>query len=371
MTAPLPLPTLLSQVLVAYTIEFDNEFERLMPHKTSTSRSPHAPRDAPWLVSLVMWSNFMRCVGEHGITVGELQRLARVAKPSLAGMQRWGYVVVAPDPADRRPKPPGRDWLVRPKPQGLKAQQVWPALFGVMEQRWQMRFGADAIRAMRTSLAALISQLEYEPPEYLPVLGYGLVTPPPHAGAQQARGRDAASESELPLSALLSGVLFAFAIEFESASELSLALCANVLRVLAHAGIRVRDLPRLAGVSKEAIAMAVGFLKQRRYLVLESYPASSRTKMACLTPKGLEAQHAYRRLLAAIEARWQFRFGSGAIAALREPLEHLVGDPAATPSPLLLAMPPYAEGWRASVSKPDTLPHYPMVLHRGGYPDGA
>jgi hypothetical protein len=27
--------------------------------------------------------------------------------------------------------------------------------------------------------------------------------------------------------------------------------------------------------------------------------------------------------------------------------------------------------WRASVPNPETLPHYPMVLHRGGYPDGS
>jgi hypothetical protein len=34
-------------------------------------------------------------------------------------------------------------------------------------------------------------------------------------------------------------------------------------------------------------------------------------------------------------------------------------------------MTPYPEGWRASVATSETLPHYPMVLHRGGYPDGA
>jgi hypothetical protein len=33
MAAGLPLPTLLSQALVAFTIEFDNEFERQMPHR--------------------------------------------------------------------------------------------------------------------------------------------------------------------------------------------------------------------------------------------------------------------------------------------------------------------------------------------------
>ena len=34
----------------------------------------------------------------------------------------------------------------------------------------------------------------------------------------------------------------------------------------------------------------------------------------------------------------------------------------------------YAAGplsWRAAVRRPATLPHYPMVLYRGGYPDGS
>jgi hypothetical protein len=34
-------------------------------------------------------------------------------------------------------------------------------------------------------------------------------------------------------------------------------------------------------------------------------------------------------------------------------------------------MQPYPDGWRASVRAPATLPQYPMVLHRGGYPDGS
>ena len=32
---------------------------------------------------------------------------------------------------------------------------------------------------------------------------------------------------------------------------------------------------------------------------------------------------------------------------------------------------PYADGWRASSKPAETLPHYPMVLHRGGYPTGV
>src|SRR5271165_3343126 len=131
----LPLPALLSQVLVAFTIEFDNEFERQMPHRTTNHGSTAGSRHAPWLVSLVMWSNCMQFVGEDGVTAAELERLARTTTP-LPGMQRWGYIVVEPDPADSRSKPPHADWVVRPTTAGRKAQDVWRPLFGVVEKRW-------------------------------------------------------------------------------------------------------------------------------------------------------------------------------------------------------------------------------------------
>jgi len=32
---------------------------------------------------------------------------------------------------------------------------------------------------------------------------------------------------------------------------------------------------------------------------------------------------------------------------------------------------PYPDNWPASIRPAGTLPWYPMVLHRGGYPDGS
>ncbi len=165
-------------------------------------------------------------------------------------------------------------------------------------------------------------------------------------------------------------MLLAFAIEFEGESEISLAIGANVLRVLDEQGVRVRDLPQLSGVSKEAISMAMGVLGKKG-LVVEADPAASRVKVARLTGTGVEAQDAYRRLLAKIEERWRERFGEDEIRELRAALEVLVGEPGATVSPLFRGLEPYPDGWRASVRRPDVLPHYPMVLHRGGYPDGS
>jgi DNA-binding MarR family transcriptional regulator len=365
----LPLPTLLSHVLVAFTIELDNEAEQQMRHRTTRHGSKDGSLHAPWLVSVVMWSNCMQFVDEQGVSVCELERRART-KTNLAGMQRWGYIVVEPDPADHRPKPPSSAWLVRATPAGRKAQEIWRPLVGVMESRWQERFGTNEIAELRESLWAVASRLDVVLPECLPILGYGLFS---RGEYQQRAGErhDNRTDLPLPLAALLSRVLLAFAIEFESESDLSLAISANVVRVLDEKGVPVRDLPLLTGVSKEAIAVSLSFLTKRGYAVVEAEQNCRRTKFARLNSKGRESQTAYRQLLDVIEKRWQTRFGKETIRSLRKSLEPLVGDPTAQLSPLFRGLDPHPDGWRASVRKPNTLPHYPMVLHRGGYPDGS
>lgn len=374
----LPLPSLLSQVLVAFTIEFDNEFERQMPHRTTNFRPVAGPRKGPWLVSLVMWSNLMRCVSESGITVAELQRLTRIERLSLAGMERWGYIVVEPGPATNSAKsfrrvsgPPRRDWVVRPTANGRRAQAVWRPLFDVIEERWQARFGENEISELRELLSSIVSQFDFALPEYLPVLGYGLNTDILRDDGKTSGSQERGVAPHSNLSALLSKVLLTFTIEFERESDLSLAICANVIRLLGSAGIPVRDLPLLSGVSKEAIMVAIGFLEKRRYVILELDQAAIRTKLARLTPKGQAAQDAYRNRLAVIEEGWEARFGNNEVRNLRESLQRFVGKPGSQASPLFLGLESYPEGWRASVPKPGTLPHHPMVLHRGGYPDGS
>ncbi len=333
----LPLPTLLSQVLVAYTIEYDNEFEHQMPHRTTMNRSGQGP----WLVSLVMWSNCMRFVGEEGVTVHKLEELART-KTNLNGMQRWGYITI-------------EEKVIRATPKGRQAQQVWRPLFSVIDKRWETRFGKVEIDRLRESLEAIIDKLDVDLPDCLPILGYGLFSGAPGAERQPSPQRG------LPLAALLSKALLAFAIEFERESDFSLAISANILRMLDEKGVRVRDLPILTGVSKEAISMAMGILQKSHAAAIET---DGRTKIARLTPQGREAQAAYKVLLNTIEERWKKRFGADAIGALRETMARLAPH-------LFLGLEPYIDGWRASVRKADTLPHYPMVLHRGGFPDGS
>ena len=56
----------------------------------------HGGATGPWLVSMAMFSNCMQFVGEDGVPVRELEKLART-KTNLNGMQRWGYIMVTPD----------------------------------------------------------------------------------------------------------------------------------------------------------------------------------------------------------------------------------------------------------------------------------
>jgi DNA-binding MarR family transcriptional regulator len=251
------------------------------------------------------------------------------------------------------------------------AQEVWRPLCGVIEQRWDERFGKDAVNRLRDALQAIVSQFDTDLPDCMPILGYGLMTKTSDEKARGAVGKGRRIDRNMPVAALLAKTLVAFALEFEHASEVSLAICANVLRVTGDEGVRVRDLARLSGVSKEAIAMALSFLQKRDYAAVKPKSSGSKVRVLVLTPKGQILRTLYRELMPAIEGRWQIRFGENAIRTLRDALEELGASAPGETSRLFEGLEPYADGWRAALRKPETLPHFPMVLHRGGYPDGS
>ena len=360
------LTTDLSQLLVAFAIECDNEFEHRMPHRTAADRGTG---HGPWLISMAMWVNFLRLVPAEGRPLRELA--GPHGLPKLSGLQRWGYLVVEADPDDRRAVSPAGDWLVRPTRAGLRAQEVWRPLAGEVEQRWRDRFGSATIDELRDALLALGTQLPADLPRYPPVLGYGLfartATPPPGPPAESP-----------DLSVLLSQPLVAFTQEYEDRSTISLALSADVLRVLDTDRVRLGDLPRLGGVSKEAVAMAVGWLETAGLATVGTDPNGGRAKLVSLTSKGSRAQVKTRELSDELEETWVQRFGGQLVDRVRTAVGRLL----AQPRELAAGLQPYPDGWRSS--KPyqwqtsarlddplGTLPHHPMVLHRGGFPDGS
>jgi methyltransferase (TIGR00027 family) len=360
-TGRLPLSALLSQALVAFTIEADNEAEHRLPHRTQDyGRSPGAAADAPWQTSLAMWANCLRHVPDDGITVAGMRAAARTGT-NLDGMRRWRYVTYTPDPG--RGKRPRQDAIVRLTPGGRRARDVWDGVPAEIEQRWRDRFGAPAVDALRAALAAVVADLDPRLPDCLPILGYGQFSKPDLPG-----GAPAADATALPLWALLSRTLLAFATEFEDACGRSLAISANLLRILTEDGVRSRDVPALAGISTAAVGFTMGPAVKQGLVLEEPDPGGSRWKITRLTAPGARAQRAYGDLTEAVEDRWRSRFGAARMEALRAALEPLaLGDP----PPLFGGLTPYPDGWRAQVKAPAVLPHYPMVLHRGGYPDGA
>ena len=166
-------------------------------------------------------------------------------------------------------------------------------------------------------------------------------------------------------------MLLSLAVEYERESGLSLAISANVLRVLDADRTRLRDLPPLTGTSKEAVSWAMGIMVRGQLAAEEPDPAASRGKIARLISRGLDAQRLYHEFGGTIEQRWRERFTGIAIGALRTSLEALFTAPDGEPPPLFEGLEPYPDNWRAAVRRPAILPHYPMVLHRGGYPDGS
>ena len=374
-----PLSTLLSQLLVAFTIEYDNEFEQRLSKTWAR----------PFGTSMVMWSNFMRFVVEEGVAVGDL-----VARSSLSigavssivgGMERWGYIAVDHDPADGIAAPRKgfgtargvkEGTVIRPSMTGKVARDLWRPLAGEIELRWRERLGEQPVDDLREALGVVQGEIGTAMPHFLPVVGgRGLFAGP---AVDIGPGEDG-DDHELP--ALLSRVLLAFTLDLERESDVSVALGANVLRVLPTEPLPVKALPIAAGVSKEAVAVSLTWLQGAGYVTVGSDP-SARGKVATLTSQGREARAEFAGQRAGVERRWEARQGEGAIRSLRSSAQAILDQRGGEDGPLSAGLVPPPGGWRgagrykpltaAFIESPkDNLPHHPMVLHRGGWPDGS
>jgi DNA-binding MarR family transcriptional regulator len=324
-----------------------------------------------------MWADFMQFLPPAGVPLREVADL--VPLTNLAGLERWGYVTVGPDPADRRPAPPRRDHIVRPTRWGRRAQQIWAPLTGVISERWRERFGAAAVDQLTGALHAVARPPADAWPPFLPVSGGQAAGPAREQPSVSPEHRVASAD----LATLMARALMSFRAEFESESAVPLPVSANVLRVLSAGGVALREVPRRAGISKEAASVSAGWLERHGYVVNEPDPAAGRGRQVRLTPRGEQAQDDYRRLADRIGDGWRARSGDGVIDGLTGALRALYAQPDGQQQPLIGAgLVPYPDGWRAHppyqrltedmIADPaGALPHYPMVTHRGGYPDGS
>jgi hypothetical protein len=346
----LPVPTLLSHALVAMTIGLDNELEQRMGHMTNLGRRRGLSAEGPWLVSWSTWANLLRFIPPEGISLQDLRRRPGVSKRHLGGKNpgviRWGYVTLS-------------GGAVRPTSQLREASEtIFPLLPDLVETKWADHLGARKVGQLKELLGELLCQVDQELPHYLPQVDNLMWTRwGPSAPREEAIG-------DLKLVDRLAQALLLYTLQHESASEIPLTMAANLMRVIDDEGTPKADLVRRSGISKEAMAFLTGW-RQRPRLIVES----ARTVM--LTDAGRSAKTDYETLLRTIEHLWAKQFGGDVTRRLRSALEQVVVDETLDRSPLAQLVKAPEGCWRSWVRTAETLPHFPMILHRGGFPDGS
>lgn len=339
-----PLTALLARVWVAQTIEIDNAFE---------AKGAAAGLGRHFRISLPLWTNGLRHIDDDGITLGELRSRARAAC-NIGGLERWGWITVGTPGSRREGYGTSRhlvgDTVLRLSPAGVRASELWPRAVAEVEERWRERFGDEHVTELHAALTDVVTPMPWSPPEVSPADGFRT-----HIVDSDL------NEPDPPLVALAGMVLAGRTIAHERESAVSLPLAANFLRVIGEDVVRLRDLPAMAGVSKEAVAMAVGFLTRTGRAV------AGPERSLHLTPEGLDALADYRegsatpvcdRLRAVLDAVL------ARADALAEGLE--------PPEGCWRGERPYLTQTRRFLSDPKAaLPWQPMVLHRGSWPDGS
>lgn len=347
MTAEPSVLALLSQTLVAYTIEVDNEIERRMPHFTLKYGSSNPGFGSPWLISSGFWFNFLRHIGPGMIAISDLSSRSGYPPPrvssAVAGLVRWGYIVHHAAPNDSRSKPPKADWVAIPTPNGKRWHETFPEVIADVEGSWTTRYGSGAVSEFRAALSQEL-QLEGSPcAQFMPLLDEEHRAP--------SHQPEPIELEPLCLGSIISRVVLAQAYRIERDLPISLALSANIVRVAGDEGVLVRDIPVRSGVAKQEATTMTNFLVRNGHAVIEVDPKSKNAKRLRLTHSGEAASEAYQ---VAID-QWdpaELRRSVGALPTNVREL-HTTG------------------GWRRRVKAPDTLPHFPVVTGHGGYPDGS
>lgn len=239
--------------------------------------------------SLPEWANLLRAVPAQGTDAATLPATLRLSKRAvktrLAAAGRRGWVF-------------SEDSMVRLTDAGCDTAARWVAL-------QQQAEAARRDERMRSALESLVARLPLEHPHY--PASYG----PADASITGGNGKDWApvprsrpdSAQGLPVYALISQVLVAFAIDYENISPVALSLSTSVIRKVPDEGRPLKGLGNAAGM---AALQRHGFLDLNEGRV-------------ALTAKGTGVRDSYEETIAQVEAAWRDRF-EGAVSRLREAL---------------------------------------------------
>ena len=310
-----PLPTLLGRAIGAFTLDYEQ-----------------ARGGEGSVPELGAWANALRVVDAEGTDQRQLARRAvistRAAEVVVNRLERLGHVAVERQAIEGKR---GKTKLVRLTASGEAGTASAAALVDSVQAIWRQRFGNDAVHRLRDALSTVVDRLPVELPHY-PV-GYGAADPsvtggnfvpedpgPPRIPAHgqdwpvvlRKPGRDT---RHLPLSALLSQVLAAFAIDYEREGFGSLSAVSNFLRFVGDDGVTLGRARALGGVSGNGKTLH----ERHKDVVVEPGRPGDMSRRVFLTPKARRLRNAYPRLVMEIEDRWREQYAA-AISPMRTAL---------------------------------------------------
>jgi len=340
---PEPLNELLASAIDYYTREFTNV------------AAEHA--------SLELHANLLRLVPDSAIDQREIPELARVSKRAVRNdvtiARRRGWVAA-------------KGKQVELTDAGRRARDVGERSIALADAAWQKRFGKDAVARSRRALEALVQRFDLELPHY--PTGYGPADGSVTGGVAMRWGRGSAfraqglpgkvfdpvaerdladawekasggrlyvretgqdwrpvpradgdTVSSVPLHALLSQALMAFAIDYEGCGGLSIARSGNRLRGFGDEGVEVAV--RMARSRGSTIAVPAIFagLERHGYAELAVDPNDKKKGRLTLSEKGVLIRDAYDEIVVDIERRWKSRYGAAVVRECRSALKGLGG----------------------------------------------
>lgn len=310
-----PLATLLGRALGAFARQYDS--------------ARGADRSIP---QLAVWANALRGIDAEGTELRQLGRRAviskRVAEVVVSRLEKRGRISVETTTIPGRR---GKAKIVHMTREGATARSAAARLVDTVHADWRQRFGNDGIVRLRDALSSVVERLPVELPHY--VTGYGAGDPSVTGGDYvledpgppriPAHGQDwpvvirepGSVAADLPLPALLSQILAAFAIDYERERLGHLQTVSNFLRFVGDEGVTLERAERLGGVSGN------GKTLHERHLDVVVEPGRPRDKdrRVHLTPKSRQMRDAYPHLVREIEQKWFEEYGD-AVAAMRSAL---------------------------------------------------
>ncbi|HUZ59356.1 MAG TPA: hypothetical protein VMU83_11290 [Hanamia sp.] len=260
--------------------------------------------------SLDLWANLLRVLDDVGTDSHALPMMVSLSKRALQlrmkAAMRHGWVEVQ--------KSGSCPATVKLTVRGSAATTRCKRLIGEVEELWRANTGADLAHKFRTSLESAVAGFQLELPHY--PASYGATDASITGGNgrdwKAVRRRAGDTVSKLPLTALVSQALVAFAMRYEEKSPVALSLSTTVIRYIPPGGCPLQDLGNSVGVSA---------LLRHGFLRLSGTGANGTLS---LTSKGLAVKSAYEERIRSVEADWRKDFGDISVTNLRRDLADVI-----------------------------------------------